>query len=73
MRVLRPDRELPGQLCRRRGALDSGAGRADGWAPETVDPGIDYAYTKIANNLNGRVSRTRLTCDGHVWAQTGWC
>ena len=33
---------------------DSGAGRADGWGSETADPGIDYAYSKIGNNLNGR-------------------
>ncbi|WP_406497526.1 hypothetical protein OHB06_45555 [Streptomyces sp. NBC_01604] len=51
---------------------DSGAGRADGWVSETVDPGITYAYTKIGNNLNGRVSRALLACDGHVLAQTGW-
>lgn len=51
---------------------DSGAHRADGWVSETVDSGITYAYTQIGNNLNGRVSRALLTCDGHVWAQTGW-
>ncbi|MGW2175780.1 hypothetical protein ACWC1C_35160 [Streptomyces sp. NPDC001705] len=51
---------------------NSGAGRADGWVSETVDPGINYAYSKIGNNLNGRVSRALLTCDGHVWAQTAW-
>ncbi|PZT70266.1 hypothetical protein DN402_32540 [Streptomyces sp. SW4] len=51
---------------------NTGAGRADGWVSETVDPGIDYAYTMIGNNLNGRVSRALLACDGHVLAQTGW-
>lgn len=51
---------------------NSGAGRADGWVSETVDPGINYAYSKIGSNLNGRVSRALLTCDGHVWAQTAW-
>ncbi|WP_399881305.1 hypothetical protein ACGH7X_03025 [Streptomyces sp. BBFR51] len=51
---------------------NSGAGRADGWVSETVDAGIDYAYTKIGGNLHGRVSRALLTCDGHVWTQTGW-
>ncbi|CAL9345729.1 hypothetical protein [Streptomyces sp. enrichment culture] len=51
---------------------DNGVGRSDGWVSETVDAGITYAYTKIGNNLNGRVSRALLACDGHVWAQTGW-
>jgi hypothetical protein len=51
---------------------DSGAGRADGWVSETVDSGVDYAYTMIGNNLSGRVSRALLTCDGHVLAETGW-
>ncbi len=51
---------------------DSGTGRADGWVSETVDPGLTYAYTKIGNNLSGRVSRALLTCDGHIWAQTPW-
>ncbi|MFD0210456.1 hypothetical protein ACFVH9_15300 [Streptomyces hirsutus] len=50
----------------------NGVGRADGWVSETVDPGITYAYTKIGNNLHGRVSRALLTCDGHVLAETGW-
>lgn len=51
---------------------NSGAGRADGWVSETVDAGTDYAYTKIGNNHNGRVSRALLTCDGHVLAHTNW-
>ncbi|WP_055597503.1 hypothetical protein [Streptomyces hirsutus] len=51
---------------------NNGVGRADGWVSETVDPGITYAYTKIGNNLHGRVSRALLTCDGHVLAETGW-
>ncbi|MFJ7073783.1 hypothetical protein [Streptomyces sp. NPDC098781] len=51
---------------------DSGAARADGWVSETVDPGIDYAYTMIGNNLSGRVSRAVLTCDGHVLTSTNW-
>ncbi|MFV0137781.1 hypothetical protein ACLGIH_32100 [Streptomyces sp. HMX87] len=51
---------------------NSGAGRADGWVSETVDRGITYACTMIGNNLHGRVSRTRLACDGHVLTQTGW-
>ncbi|MEU2322208.1 hypothetical protein ACFY7X_28485 [Streptomyces althioticus] len=51
---------------------DSGAGRADGWVSETVDASLDYAYTKIGNNLNGRVSRAILACDGHALVNTGW-
>lgn len=51
---------------------NNGAGRADGWVSETVDPGIDYAYTMIGNNLHGRVSRALLACDGHALAATGW-
>ncbi|NJP48670.1 hypothetical protein HCJ93_00920 [Streptomyces sp. SBST2-5] len=51
---------------------NNGTGRADGWVSETVDPGINYAYTKIGNNLNGRVSRAMLTCDGHIMATTAW-
>ncbi len=51
---------------------NTGAGRADGWVSETVDSGINYAYTKIGSNLNGRVSRALLTCDGHVLADTNW-
>jgi hypothetical protein len=51
---------------------NSGAGRADGWVSETVDSGINYAYTKIGSNLNGRVSRALLTCDGHILANTNW-
>ncbi|MFC5220207.1 hypothetical protein [Streptomyces coerulescens] len=51
---------------------NNGAGRADGWVSETVDSGIDYAYTKIGNNLSGRVSRALLTCDGHLLTHTNW-
>ncbi|MFE8952957.1 hypothetical protein [Streptomyces althioticus] len=51
---------------------NSGAGRADGWVSETVDAGLDYAYTKIGNNLNGRVSRAVLACNGHALVNTGW-
>ncbi|WP_234439949.1 hypothetical protein [Streptomyces bicolor] len=51
---------------------NSGAGRVDGWVSETVDAGIDYAYTKIGNNFNGRVSRVLLACDGHALTTTGW-
>ncbi|MEU4576249.1 hypothetical protein ACBI99_17880 [Nonomuraea sp. ATR24] len=51
---------------------NSGAARADGWVSETVDPGVTYAYTKIGNNLHGRVSRALLACDGHVLTSTNW-
>ena len=49
------------------------------WAnvTEPVDPGISYAYTKVGNNLNGRVSRAALVCRGSgstflVLARTSW-
>ncbi|MDN3027903.1 hypothetical protein [Streptomyces sp. S.PB5] len=51
---------------------DNGVGRADGWVSESVDPGITYAYTQMGNNLNGRVSRALLVCDGHQKAETAW-
>ncbi|MEU0246978.1 hypothetical protein ABZ192_22145 [Streptomyces sp. NPDC006235] len=51
---------------------DNGVGRVDGWVSETVDSGITYAYTQMGNNLNGRVSRALLSCDGHDLTQTGW-
>ncbi|OPG10991.1 hypothetical protein B1R27_00340 [Streptomyces sp. GKU 895] len=51
---------------------DNGVGRNDGWVSETVDPGINYAYTQMGNNLNGRVSRAVLACDGHDLAWTAW-
>lgn len=51
---------------------DNGAGRIDGWVSETVDSGINYAYTMMGNNLNGRVSRALLACDGHDLVSTGW-
>ncbi|EGX54865.1 hypothetical protein SZN_35802 [Streptomyces zinciresistens K42] len=51
---------------------NNGVGRADGWVSETVDPGINYAYTMIGVNLDGRVSRALLTCDGNVLTWTDW-
>lgn len=51
---------------------NSGVGRVDGWVSESVDPGITYAYTQMGNNLNGRVSRAVLSCDGHDLTETGW-
>jgi hypothetical protein len=29
---------------------------------ETVDPGLSFAYTRIANNLDGRLARGALVC-----------
>jgi hypothetical protein len=51
---------------------NDGVGRVDGWVSESVDPGITYAYTQMGNNLNGRVSRALLSCEGHDLTQTGW-
>jgi hypothetical protein len=31
---------------------------------ESVDPGIDFAYTRIANNLQGRLARGAVLCEG---------
>lgn len=49
---------------------------SDATVTETVDPGIDYAYTKIANNLNGRLAKAFLTCTaaGQNWIvlSTDW-
>ncbi|MFJ9589050.1 hypothetical protein [Streptomyces acidicola] len=51
---------------------NNGTGRADGWVSETVDAGVTYSYTKIGNNLGGRVSRALLACDGHALTSTAW-
>jgi hypothetical protein len=51
---------------------NDGVGRVDGWVSESVDPGINYAYTKLGNNLHGRVSRALLSCDGHDLVPTPW-
>ena len=42
------------------------------WVGEIVEPGLDYAYTQIGNNLQGRESRAVLVCDGKVLERTGW-
>jgi hypothetical protein len=43
------------------------------WVEETVDPGDNFAYTKMGNNLNGRYSRGALACGpGSVLARTDW-
>ncbi|WP_152588151.1 hypothetical protein [Nostoc sphaeroides] len=40
---------------------------------ETVDPGINFAYTKVGNNLSGRLSRAALVCGtGTVVTRTNW-
>ena len=46
-----------------------------GWAfvGETVDPGINFAYTQVGNNLSGRLSRAALVCGlGGVLERTDW-
>lgn len=54
----------------------NGDRREEGRMWETVDPGIDYAYTRIANNLNGRLAKAQLVCvDGstaYLVADTDW-
>ncbi|MDT0309346.1 hypothetical protein RM780_20625 [Streptomyces sp. DSM 44917] len=42
------------------------------WMRETVDPGLDYAYTMIANNLDGRQARAVLFCGDTALARTEW-
>lgn len=63
--------------CKVTVSRDSNGDRiADAGITETVDPGIDFAYTKIANNLNGRLASASLTCTaaGQTWSvlSTGW-
>ncbi len=54
--------------------LGRSADRGRTWAlvSEPVDPGIDFAYTKVANNLDGRLSAAALICDSNVLAWTNW-
>ena len=54
--------------------IDRSANGGRTWSSvwETVDPGIDFAYTKVGNNLRGRVSRAALACNRHLVARTGW-
>jgi hypothetical protein len=51
-------------------------GRTWSWVQETVDPGINFAYTMVGNNLSGRVSRAALACGPSaprkVIARTSW-
>lgn len=42
------------------------------WVRELIKPGFDYACTKMGNNLEGRVSRGALACDGQVIVRTDW-
>ncbi len=43
------------------------------WVGETVDPGLNFAYTKVGNNLAGRLSRGALVCgNGTVLTRTNW-
>lgn len=43
------------------------------WVGETVDAGISFAYTKVGNNLSGRLSRGALVCGkGTVLTRTSW-
>ena len=53
---------------------DADANPSNGWAwvRETVDSGDDFAYTKMGNNLNGRLSRGSLVCDNRTLTQTSW-
>lgn len=50
--------------------------REEGRMWETVDAGDTFAYTRIANNLNGRLARALLVCDtatsSHLVASTDW-
>ena len=40
---------------------------------ETVDGGVGFAYTMVANNLNGRLARAAVHCNGGpAVAQTAW-
>lgn len=54
--------------------LDRSNDNGQTWAnvAEPVDPGINFAYTKVGNNLSGRVSRAALVCGGGVLARTNW-
>lgn len=51
-------------------------GRTWDTVTEPVDSGITFAYTKVGNNLNGRLSRAALVCRGStsgiVLARTNW-
>lgn len=42
------------------------------WIRELVEPGFKHARTKMGNNLEGRVSRGVLACDGQEIVRTEW-
>jgi hypothetical protein len=42
------------------------------WVRESVDPGDNFAYSQVGNNLNGRLSRAALVCGSTVYARTAW-
>ncbi|SEB61008.1 hypothetical protein SAMN05216482_0189 [Streptomyces sp. PAN_FS17] len=42
------------------------------WVLETVDPGIDYAYTKVINRLDGRLSKAVVFCGSQGLAESVW-
>jgi hypothetical protein len=48
------------------------AGVSWAWVRERVEPGLDFAYTMMGNNLEGRVSRGALVCNGLVIVRTDW-
>lgn len=54
----------------------NGDRREEGRMWETVDPGDNFAYTRIANNLNGRLARALLICNtatsSNLVASTDW-
>ena len=54
--------------------IDRSANGGRTWSAvwETVDPGIDFAYTQVGNNLRGRVSRAALACDRRAIVRTNW-
>jgi hypothetical protein len=54
--------------------IDRSANGGRTWSSvwETVDRGIDFAYTQVGNNLSGRVSRAALACDRQLVARTRW-
>lgn len=40
---------------------------------ETVDDNVGYAYTRVGNDLHGRLARAAVYCDGGPFvAQTAW-
>lgn len=57
----------------------AGRQRSDGTIGETVDSNVGYAYTKVANNLDGRLAKARIICgsgaaigEGWIIADAGW-